>query len=166
MSTLDLAHRILSTHENNLPPTVFPDQRDVEAILAKLGTKPQVTIWPAPHSHPGKESSQNLPLLSVAVPYQDEHALLDSNLSQVLETSQAELYQPNTFVLPSQLPELAFVTESNLDPTLPVEFDTAGWSTLFEDVVAGFDDPLAHFTAGTTWTDLPASSAPESTVTR
>lgn len=166
MSTLALAHRILSAHENNLPPTAFPDKRDVEAILAKLGTKPQVTIWPAPHSHPGKESSHNPPLFPMPVPQQDEHAFLDPNLSQAFEISQVELYQPTTFVLPSQLPESAFVDESTLDPTLPVEFDIAGWSTTFEDVAAGFDDLFGNFTAGTTWSDLLASSAPESTVTR
>jgi hypothetical protein len=53
MQTLDMAYRVLSVQESKSPTTIYPSKSDVETLLAKLGTKPQVTVRPstlAPHN--------------------------------------------------------------------------------------------------------------------
>lgn len=75
MQTLDLAHKSLFTYTNKLPiPTSIKDA-EAEALLAKLGAKPQVTIRPgrllnrtgssiaAPHPPYSQQRQPPIPML-------------------------------------------------------------------------------------------------------
>jgi hypothetical protein len=46
VQTLDLAHKSLYTYTNKLPIPLSVQDTEAEALLAKLGAKPQVTIRP------------------------------------------------------------------------------------------------------------------------